>query len=126
MKCFLGISNILEKIASLSHSIVYIYFFSLITEKTLISPRYSLELCIQTGLSFLFSFAFSLLFFSQLFVRPPQTAILLKQSQNIGEKKKKNWEQDFLRSVIMVLDVFKLSAVIKKENQIFILGKMRE
>ena len=29
------------------------------------------------GLSFLFSFAFLLLFFSQLFVRPPQTAILL-------------------------------------------------
>ena len=53
-------------------------------------------------------------------------SLLLKQSQNIGEKKKKNWEQDFLRSVIMVLDVFKLSAVIKKENQIFILGKMRE
>ena len=37
----------------------------------LISPCYSLELCIQMGISFLFSFAFS--FSSQLFVRPPQT-----------------------------------------------------
>ena len=44
------------------------------TEKDsfLISPCYSLELCIQMGISFLYSFAFSLLFFSQMFVRPPQ------------------------------------------------------
>ena len=33
-----------------------------------------MELCIQMSISFLFSFAF--LFFSQLFVRPPQTTIL--------------------------------------------------
>ena len=42
-----------------------------------ISPCYSLELCTQMAISFLFSFAFWLLFFSQLLVRPPQTAILL-------------------------------------------------
>ena len=48
MKCSLGISNFLEEISSLSHSIVFLYFFSLITEKGfLISPCYSLELCIQ-------------------------------------------------------------------------------
>ena len=41
-----------------------------------ISSCYSLELCIQTG-KFPFLFCFSLLFFSQLFVRLPQTAILL-------------------------------------------------
>ena len=78
MKCSLGISNFLEEISSLSQSIVFLYFFALITEEGfLISSCYSLELCIQMLISFLFSFAFSLLFFSQLFVRPPQTAILL-------------------------------------------------
>ena len=37
----------------------------------------SLKLCIQMGISFLFSFAFHFSFFSQIFVRLPQTAILL-------------------------------------------------
>ena len=60
MKCSLGISNLLEEISSLSHSIVFLYFFALITEEGfLISPCYSLELCIRMGISFLFSFAFS-------------------------------------------------------------------
>ena len=59
MKCSLGISNFLEGISSLSHSVVFLYFFALITEEGfLISPCYSLELCIQMGTSFLFSFAF--------------------------------------------------------------------
>ena len=65
MKCSLGISNFLEEISSLSHSIVFLYFFALLTEEDfLISPCYSLELYIQMGISFLFSFAFftSLLF----------------------------------------------------------------
>ena len=75
MKCSLGISNFPEELSSLSHSIVFLYFFVLITEEGFfISPFYSLELCIQMGISFLFSFAFN--FFSQLFVRPPQTTIL--------------------------------------------------
>ena len=44
---------------SLSHSIVFLYFFALITEEGfLISSCYSLELCIQMLISFLFSFAF--------------------------------------------------------------------
>ena len=61
MKCSLGISNFLEEISSLSHSIVFLYFFALITEEGfLISPCNSLELCIQMGISFLFSFAFCL------------------------------------------------------------------
>ena len=48
MKCSLGISNFLEELFSLSHSIVFLYFFTLITEKCfLISPCCSLELCIQ-------------------------------------------------------------------------------
>ena len=46
-----------------SHSIVFLYFFALITEEVfLISPCYSLELYIQMGVSFLLCFAF--LFFS--------------------------------------------------------------
>ena len=74
----LGISNFLEEISSLSHSVAFLYFFSLIIEEGfLISPCYSLELYIQMGISFLFSFPFTLLLFSsQLFVRPPQTTIL--------------------------------------------------
>ena len=72
------VSNFLEKISSLSHSVVFLYFFALITEEGfLISPCYSLELCIQMDISFLFVLCFSLPFFPQLFVRPPQTTILL-------------------------------------------------
>ena len=59
MKSFLGISNFLDEISSLSHYIVFLYFFALITyEDFLISPCYSLELCIQMDIYFLFSFAF--------------------------------------------------------------------
>ena len=61
MKCSLGISNFLEEISSLSHSVVVLYFFALIAEEGfLISSCYSLELCIQMLISFLFSFAFRL------------------------------------------------------------------
>ena len=77
MKCSLGISNFLEEISNLSHSVVFLYFFALVAEEGfLISSCYSLELCIQM-LIFPFLLCFSLFFFSQLFVRPPQTAILL-------------------------------------------------
>ena len=59
MKFSTDISNFLEEISSLSHSIIFLYFFALINEEAfLISPWYSLELCIQMGTSFLFSFAF--------------------------------------------------------------------
>ena len=64
MKCSLGISNFLEEIPSLSHSIVFLYFFALIAEEGLLtSPYKSLEFCIQMGVYFLFSFAFSFSFF---------------------------------------------------------------
>ena len=76
MKCSLGISNFLKELSSFPHSIVFLYFFAFTTkEGFLISACYSLELCIQMGISFLFSFAFH--FSSQLFVRPPQTTILV-------------------------------------------------
>ena len=56
--------------------LLFSYFFALITEEGfLISPCYFLELCIQICISLLFSFVFHF-FFSQLFVRPPQIAIL--------------------------------------------------
>ena len=59
MKISLGISNFFEEISSLSHSIVSLYFFALMTEEgLLISACYAVELCIQVGISFLFSFAF--------------------------------------------------------------------
>ena len=59
MKCSLGISDFLEEIPSLSHSVVFLYFFALISEEGfLISPWYSLELCIQMLMSSLSSFAF--------------------------------------------------------------------
>jgi len=45
MKCSLDVSNFLEKISSLSHSIVFLYFFALITkEGFIISSCYSLKL----------------------------------------------------------------------------------
>ena len=56
MKCSLGISNFLEEISSLSYSIVFLYFFALITEEGfLIFPCYSLELCIQMGMLVLYN-----------------------------------------------------------------------
>ena len=54
MKYSPGISNFLEETSSLSHSIVFLYFFALIAEEGFfISPCYSLELCIQMLISFL-------------------------------------------------------------------------
>ena len=59
MKYSLDILNSLEAVSSLSHSIVFLYFFALIAEEGfLISPCYSLELCTQMGISLLFFFAF--------------------------------------------------------------------
>ena len=59
MKCSLDRSNFLEEISSLSHSIVFLYFFALITEEGfLISSCYCSEICIQMGVSFPFSSVF--------------------------------------------------------------------
>ena len=61
------VSLVFLKRSLVSHSIVFLYFFALITEEGfLISPYYSLELCIQMGRSFLFSFAFASLLFSAI------------------------------------------------------------
>ena len=60
MKYYLSISDFLEQIARLSHSVVFHYIFVCFVHsgKFLISPCYSLELFIQMDMSFLFSFAF--------------------------------------------------------------------
>ena len=53
MKSSVGISHFLEEISSLSHSFVFRCFFALNTEDGfLISPCFSLEVCIQMDLSF--------------------------------------------------------------------------
>ena len=50
MKCSLGISNFLEEISSLSHSVVFLYFFALIAEEGfLISPCYSQNVTKKKG-----------------------------------------------------------------------------
>ena len=65
MKYSLDISNFLEVISTLSHSVVFLYFFALISEEAfLISPCSSLELCIQMGVSFLSHFLFTSLLFT--------------------------------------------------------------
>ena len=50
------VSNFLEEISSLSHSVVFLYFFALIAEEGfLISSCYPLELCIQMDVYLSFS-----------------------------------------------------------------------
>ena len=49
MKWSLGISNFLEEISSISHSVVFLYFFALITEEGfLISPMFMYQLPLNT------------------------------------------------------------------------------
>ena len=52
MKCSLGVSNFLDKISSLSHSIVFLFLCTDHWGGLLISPCYSLELCIQICISY--------------------------------------------------------------------------
>ena len=41
MKCSLGISNFLEEVSSLSHSVVFLYFLALVAEEDfLIGPKH--------------------------------------------------------------------------------------
>ena len=50
-KCFFHISSFQEEMASLSHSIILLYFFALLIEEgPLVSPCYSLELSIQLSI----------------------------------------------------------------------------
>ena len=77
MKCSLGISSFLQEISSLSHSTVFLYLFALITEEGFLISLLFFGTPHSNWYIFPFILFFLLLFFSQLFVRPPQTAILL-------------------------------------------------
>ena len=76
MKCFFGISNFLEEISSLSHSVAFLYFFAWLLRKAFLSLLAIFGILHSDGYIFPFLLCLSLLFFSQVFVRPPQTTIL--------------------------------------------------
>ena len=76
MKCSLGISNFLEEISSPSHFILFLYFFTLITEEGFFFKNLSLLFfgtLHSNGYIFPFLLCFLLLFFSHLFVRLPSS-----------------------------------------------------
>ena len=74
VKCSLSISNFLEEPSSLSHSIVFLYFFALITEEGfLLSPC-----CLWSSASKWVCLSLSplpLASLSQLYIRPCQTTV---------------------------------------------------
>ena len=78
MKCSLDISNFIEESSSLSYSVLFLYFLCIDRWRRL---SYLFLLFSGTLHSNVYIFPFLLcflpLFFSQLFVRPPQAAILL-------------------------------------------------
>ena len=76
MKGSLSISNYLEERSRLSHSIVFLYLFALIIEEDflMLSLLFFGNLH-SNGYIFPFLLCLLLLFFSQLFVRPPETTI---------------------------------------------------
>ena len=75
MKYSSGVSNFLDEISSLCHSIVFLYctvhLRSLLISLLFFTSNHSIEYILP------FLFSLSLLFCSQLFVRPPQTPTLL-------------------------------------------------
>ena len=74
MKCSLCISSFPEEISSLSNSIVFLYFFALVTEDVfLFSPCYSLEFYIQMGISFFFSLLFASLLLTAICKASPDS-----------------------------------------------------
>ena len=107
MKRSLAISNFLEEISSLSHSVLFLYFFALITEEGfLISSCYSFELCIQMLISFLFSFAFHFSSFHswipvELFQILKDDAVKVLHSICQQIWKTQQWPQDWKRAVFI-------------------------
>ena len=77
MKYFLSISNFLEEISSLSHSVVFLYFFAPSPRKAFLSLLAILGTLHSKEYIFPLLICLSPLFFSQLFVRPPQTVNLI-------------------------------------------------
>ena len=76
MKRSLGISNFLEEISSLSHSVVFLFLcIDHLGRLSCLSLLFFANL-LSDGYIFPFLLCLSLVFFSQLFARPPQTTIL--------------------------------------------------
>ena len=76
MKCSLGISNFLEEISSLSHSVVFLFLcIDHLGRLSCLSLLFFGTVRLD-GYIFPFLLCHSLVFFSQLFTRPPQTAVL--------------------------------------------------
>ena len=119
MKCSLGISNFLEEMSSLSHSVVILYFFALIIEEVfLISPCYSLELYIQMGIPFLFSFAFCFPSFMYVYVWLIQFAVQQRLTQHYEAsifqfKKKDSMEEHDTWGTYRSAEKVKLARVFK-------------
>ena len=85
MKCCLSISNFLEEISSLSHPVVFLYLFALIAEEGfLVSSCYSLELCIQMFISFLFLFAFCFSSFHSICKASPDSSFAFLHFFSMG------------------------------------------
>ena len=75
--CSLGISNFLEEISNLSHSIVFLYFFADCWGRLSYFSLLFFGTLHSNGYIFPFLLCFLLLLFSELFIRSPQTTILL-------------------------------------------------
>ena len=68
MKCSLAITNFLEEIYSLSHSVVFPCFFELIAQEVfLISPCYPFKLCLQMLIFCFYPLLFSSLLFAAIY-----------------------------------------------------------
>jgi len=73
---FSGIFSFFEEISRLSHSIVFLYFFAFFTKEGFLPLLAILRNMHSDGYIFPFLLCLSLLCFSQVFVKPPQTTTL--------------------------------------------------
>ena len=108
MKCFLGFP---EEISSISHSVLFLYFFALIAEEGFLISSYYLELCIQI----LYLFFSPLLFASLLFMQrtfhakmgsiKDRNCMGLTEAEDIKKRRQANTEElynkDFTTQIIM-------------------------
>ena len=81
-------------LSSLSYSIVFLYFFALITEKVfLISPCYSSELCIQCNPFGTLDSMQSLLYYQWCFLKNRIKILKIVWIQRISEYSNPSWER---------------------------------
>ena len=72
------------EISSLSHSVVFLYFFALIAEGFLISSCYSLELCIQMLICFFSPLLFTSLLFTAICKASPDSHFACLHFSSMG------------------------------------------